>query len=234
MDKLPFTLYEILNYLGAGFVLIAAVDIAFNAGWFSTKDPPLGFVVLTITIAYIAGHVVANFSGFVLERVAARGILGAPEDNLFAHHRSRLRFLFPGYFDPLPEQTRARVFDGAEAAGITKPGRALFYHCHAIVKHSAVVNARLSTFLNMYGFCRNVGAACLMAAAIIWFEATFGAWLGRAGQVVKFRWSAGAFFAGVVMFYRYLKFYRHYTVEVFTSYAEKAALARQEVGGPES
>jgi len=33
-------------------------------------------------------------------------------------------------------------------------------------------------------------------------------------------WAIVAFVAAIGMFYRYLKFFRHYTVEVFTTYAE--------------
>jgi hypothetical protein len=36
----------------------------------------------------------------------------------------------------------------------------------------------------------------------------------------KLWWAVGALVGAVGMFYRYLKFFRHYTMEVFNSYAE--------------
>jgi hypothetical protein len=68
----------------------------------------------------------------------------------------------------------------------------------------------------------------VIAAGILWFGATFGEWRGRPAQIIKLWWAAGALFAGIMLFYRYLKFYRHYTLEVFTSFAEKGTMVAPE------
>jgi len=87
------------------------------------------------------------------------------------------------------------------------------------MKADAVVQGRLDTFLNLYGFCRNTMVAMLIAAACL----LAGILLGTAetGLVAGPGWWVGlCLIAAVGLFYRYLKFYRQYAVELFTSYAE--------------
>jgi hypothetical protein len=153
--------------------------------------------------------VIASLSSSLLEWKLTRGGLGAPEVRLFSDGAGWWRArLLPGYHRPLPEETRQRVLKKAkEKAGIGEPGRALFLHCHSLVKREQVVLERLNSFLNLYGFCRNVSAASLLAVPIL-----------MAGR--EWWWALAAAVVAVVMFQRYLKFFRHYTTEVFVSYAE--------------
>jgi hypothetical protein len=115
--------------------------------------------------------------------------------------------------------------------GFDKPGRALFYHCHAIVKRDKTTFDRVTSFLNMYGFCRNVCMAGLVAALILACGASrdlqLSGWLPQ-GQLHAdcLWWAAAALAASAGMLYRYLKFFRHYTTEVFTSYAEMTEPAK--------
>jgi len=220
MDKLPFSIYDFFGYLVSGFVVMAAVDYGFRDGHSLTQTTTVSLGVFWIVVAYIAGHVVANVSGFLYERNLVGRLLGTPEENLFDDRpRTRWRRVFPGYFDPLPEETRQRVLEKARAKGVTGPGRALFIHCHATVKKIPVVKERLDTFLNLYGFCRNTSLACLIGAALLLLG---DAWNGAA-SAGKLWWSLAAIGGATVLLYRYLKFYRHYGWEVFVSYAEDEA-----------
>jgi hypothetical protein len=71
--------------------------------------------------------------------------------------------------------------------------------------------ARLGAFLNQYGFSRNL----TFAATVVGIGVLIAAWLlpGRDPQL----WKCGAtiLVAGVLLLYRYLKFYRQYSYELF-------------------
>jgi hypothetical protein len=45
---------------------------------------------------------------------------------------------------------------------------------------------------------------------------------GPAFMLPRLGWAAAALFAAVALLYRYLKFFRHYTLQVFVGYAEMA------------
>jgi hypothetical protein len=93
-----------------------------------------------------------------------------------------------------------------EKAGIGEPDRALFLHCHSLVKREQAVLERLNAFLNLYAFCRNVSMASLLSVPLLLVG---GEW-----------WLALAAAVALAMFHRYLKFFRHYTADVFVSHAE--------------
>lgn len=109
--------------------------------------------------------------------------------------------------------------------GFAKPARALFLHCHASVKGDKTTYDRLTSFLNLYGFCRNVCMGALIAAPILLYGACRDLRVSD-GHVTgpchsdRFSWAVAALGVAVGMLYRYLKFFKHYTTEVFMTYAE--------------
>lgn len=137
------------------------------------------------------------------------------------------RAIFPIYCKPLPMETRARVLKRSSKEGFSKPGRALFYHCHALVKRDKTAFDRMTSFLNLYGFCRNICMAALIAAVILFWGASIdlrivGWRIEGAFNGAKLWWAGVALAVAIGMMYRYLKFFRHYTIEVFVTYAELA------------
>ncbi|MFH1349886.1 MAG: hypothetical protein ABII26_03025, partial [Pseudomonadota bacterium] len=73
---------------------------------------------------------------------------------------------------------------------------------------------RLNTFLNLYGFSRNISMSGLLAASVLiigMFSTGF--------STQKMWWIIVALGICIGMFYRYLKFFKHYTEEVFRAYA---------------
>ncbi len=74
--------------------------------------------------------------------------------------------------------------------------------------------ARLDIFLNQYGFARNMSFAFLVSAVAIVAEHIYGT------HPVRLRWSLLATFAAISLFYRYLKYFRQYSYELFLRYAE--------------
>jgi hypothetical protein len=83
------------------------------------------------------------------------------------------------------------------------------------VKREETISARLSSFLNLYGFSRNSTVALALSGITLF--------IGGPSNTSTRSLAGLLVFLGIVLFYRYLKFYRLYSVEVFTSYAEAAS-----------
>jgi hypothetical protein len=163
--KIPFSIYDFFGYLSSGFAVLAAYDYASGEKWLLADSVPLEIGVLIILAAYITGHVVSHLVSVVIEHGFLRRVLRSPEEHLLAASPcpTRWRWLFPGNFSALPTETRDRVLAKAIAAGAGSHPRALFFHCHACVKSDEATLTRLNTFLNLYGFCKNLAMAVLLA-----------------------------------------------------------------------
>lgn len=220
MSQVPFSVYDFFGYLASGAVVLAACAAAFFGYEPFEATPNLLVGFLLVILIYILGQVIANVAGDIIERRLVRGRLGTPTDLLLefsAPNAFALRW-FPGYCKALPPKVRAQVRE--RSGGLQ--GDDLFFHCHAVMKSDATVQARLETFINLYGFCRNMAFALAVAAVAL----VLGVVLCTAetGPVAGPGWWVGAaLLSAVGLFYRYLKFYRHYAVELFVSYAEREA-----------
>ena len=123
----------------------------------------------------------------------------------------------------MPKDSQARIVRKADKYGISPFTRAFFYHCHSIVKNDNATLDRLNTFLNLYGFARNMAMALLLSATVLAISATYHEFICQSqekpGNLLVF--TVLALIAAFFMFLRYLKFFRIYTMEVFLTYAEK-------------
>jgi hypothetical protein len=219
--KVPFSVYDFFGYLAAGFVCLASLDFAFARGWLLDADPKLIPGIVLLFIAYVIGHAVAHVAWSLIEERFVRDVLRSPEETMFEDSiTSRWARVFPGFYKPLPPEIQRTVLDSAKDAGITKPGRGLFYHCHSIAIRDEATRERLATFLNLYGFARNLVVAGVFAALVL----LVGSFRGVLASPRTFHWDAflwcvASLGLAVIMLYRYLKFFRHFTSEVFRSYA---------------
>ncbi len=140
-----------------------------------------------------------------------------PTRNLLGSKPPRLlKLIFPGYYKPLPAVTREKIATKIEALQLTSAeteGIFLTIRYAPEVLGSDSLIAKINTFRDMYGFNRNVSFS-LLFAAVCFFSA--GHFKGSRPLV---RYAIAAFIAGTFLFYRYLKFYRQYSYELFNSYA---------------
>lgn len=219
MDKIPFSTYDFFGCLSSGVTTLASVSFAYQGVDAFHLDLNASQALVLVIAAYLVGHVVASVSSFLLERRLTRRLIGSPTSWLFlGSPLTGWRRILNPYHKPLPEVTAKRVLASAKRrADIDEPGEALFYHCFGVVRRDEYPRARLSVFLNLYGFARNTSMASLIGAALIGFAIVVN------DQVDPTELWVGLLFAGLVgvaMYLRYLKFYRQYSVELYVTYAE--------------
>lgn len=194
-----------------GWDLLTGSHLVLSASW-KLSD---GLVVLIA--AYILGQVLASPAALLLERGLARGLIGDVTALLMADRAQgtwRCK-LFPEYSRPLPRRMREGVlarlglqtFVPTDASG-------LFQELYRSARRTVDSAARLSTFLNLYGFCRNT--AFLLALLSIAF-AIRSAVRAAAGcvryDIVEAELIIATGVAAVVLFYRFLKYHRLFTIE---------------------
>lgn len=219
MDKIPFSVYDFFAYLSSGAVWVLTADYVLGIGLLKQKDVPVVLAVALVIFAYVCGHIVAHFSAFTMEQLFVGRLLKRPASILMgeAPRWRPLKWAFANYFRAFPPQTQNRVREQAEtrgAAGVTR--EALFLHVYSVVTCNNAAQARLDGFLNQYGFARNMSFA-LMVSAVTTLVAHHLAF-----HPVRYRWAVLSAVASVALFYRYLKFFRQYSYELFLRYAELA------------
>lgn len=217
MEKnFPFTSYDFWAVLSAGFLLLVVVDYVIGSNLLMRERWTVAQGAIAVSAAYAVGHLVAGLSYWLLENGLVRKMLGAPSTVLFGQPPARpwLRALVPGYFVALPPNTqKAALTKGAEI-GAAAPGEDLFWPAFNHAKSVPAVMSRAQVFMNLYGFCRNTALVAFIDAGLL---AVSHWWFG--GPSENLTWALVAFIGGIGMTYRYLRFYRTYAVELFTSYA---------------
>ncbi|WP_145985466.1 hypothetical protein [Marilutibacter maris] len=215
-SKIPFTSYDFWAYLSAGFLLLFVGDYVIGTHVFSRTSWTLVQGVVAVSAAYAVGQLVASASAWMFERGLVGLWLGYPRNVLFGNARASrwLRRALPGYFHALPDETRRAALARARAAGIDDAGEALFWAAYGHARSSPVVMGRLDNFLNLYGFCRNTALVAFLDAGLL---VAHYQWGGGSSKDVYF--AGVAIVAGAGLLLRYLKFFRHFAVELFTAYA---------------
>lgn len=216
MDKVPFSAYDFFAYLSSGAVIVSTADYIWGLGLLTQRQMSPAFAVVLIILAYVTGQIVAHFSSLVFEQFIVHRILQAPT-TLLLGGRPRLRILkwiFPGYHRALPPATQRRIQLQSTSRGFRGEGEALFLHVYPTVTADERLQVRLDAFRNQYGFARNMAFAFLISACAI----SAAHFHGRQG--VHLRWAVLGALAGLSVFYRYLKFFRQYSYELFLRYAE--------------
>jgi hypothetical protein len=216
LDKIPFSTYDFFAYLSSGVVIIAAADYVWGLGLLTRGSMSSALAVVLVILAYVTGQIVAHFSSLVFEQFIVHRILRPPTTLLLGGHpRSKiLKWIFPNYHRVLPIATQQRIRAQFSARGFREEGEALFLHAYSTVTADERLQARLDGFRNQYGFARNMAFAFLLSACAI----SEAHWYGRQG--VRLRWAVLGALAGLSLFYRYLKFFRQYSYELFLRYAE--------------
>jgi hypothetical protein len=216
--NMPFGVYDFFAHVASGTVAIAGFGLA-TKRWISPSVNTLEVLLFAI-VAYTVGQLLAQVGSTLLESALVRRALGPPEIRLFERKAGTLAFVFPGFHEPLDAESVRRVTRRLEGEGASlEPGRAMFMYCWARARAEEDARKRLDSFLYLYGFSRNMAVALLGAALML---------LGGPPEVdgIATTWIAlGSAAAAVVLIYRYLKYFRLYTQEVFIRYADGSSPA---------
>lgn len=212
----PFSAYDFFGYLAAGFVVLIGSQLLTGAPPVLGREHGAVESVTLFLAAYITGQVVAGIAKPVLEDGVVHRILMPPSVVLLQPRRTGLLArIFRGYYKPLPERIRKRIVARANQEGASAIGEALFLHArfHKSLRNDASLTKRLDIFLAQYGFARNVSAASMTMGLVLIIAARFQ---HRANLPL---YGSMALFVGVGMWFRYLKFFRQYSYELFNCYS---------------
>lgn len=215
MDKIPFDPYDFFGYLASGLLVLVAMQMLLGFPQVLGSGLSLLDSALLLLAVYVAGQIVATPAKAILEDLVVDKILGPPSINLLAEKKPRVKaLLFPGYYKSLPEATRRKVLEKAVSEGVSLSGEELFSY----VRYSRQVitntnlSASLSTFLSRYGFSRNLAFTSVTVGVVFLCKGLL------VGNHNLLKYAAAAIIAGVLLFYRYLKFIRQYSYELFSVY----------------
>lgn len=219
MDKISFTVYDVFGYIIPGALLLFAIDhFLLCPKLFNVENPTVVGGLISFSLFYIVGHMIATPSASILETSIVKHFLKDPRMLLIRTQGKgcKLMKLFPGHFKPLPTEVREKIlskFRLKEKQLITTyESDVIFQIAFSKVKKDEKALARLSIFLNLYGFARNISFTCLFLALLLLINSFFtGVW--------KNYYCILSFLGvGIIMFYRFLKFYRHYTYDLYLSF----------------
>ena len=218
MKDFPFDPYDFFGYLAAGLVVLIGLELVVGVPHILGRDlKPLDLTAV-ILAAYVAGQIAATPASWLLEDLIVRRILQSPSVNLMRENsaRSRLRFLFPEYFKSLPLSVQKRILAKAKAEGLEPvAGEDLFLHVRFrdYIRSDTALMARLNSFLNKYGFNRNLSFVALLFCVGVLLGTPFD----LSSDTTRYALIAGI--VSALLFYRYIKFFRQYSYELFNSYA---------------
>jgi len=210
MDKIPFSIYDFFSILFAGFWLLIGIDFVFNLHLLLGRELPPVHLTFWIVASFVVGHINAHWSAWLLEEQSLKWI-GKPETLLFSEKRTRF---FRLYRRPFPAKTAKLIqekYERMHGGGGTDLDRFIF--CFNLVKEQCPqAFIRLNLFLNLYGFARNLCFTTLLVTIAI---------LGKAvlyPRSLFFVLGAVGIVGTSTLYLRYLKFYRLYSVEVFSAF----------------
>lgn len=216
MTRIPLNPYDFFGYLGSGVLVVVGMQFVLGFPHVLGHDFKVVDGAMLFLGVYVAGQIMATPAKAVLEDIVVEKILGRPHTVLLGRESPRIRgFLFPGYYKRLPESVQKSVLSKSVTDGKQLEGESLFLHVRFApgTRDDEQLILRLSGFLNQYGFNRNLAFTSIAIGIALIFKSHVSA------DPFLFRYGVTGVAAGIVLFYRYLKFFRQYSYELFNSYA---------------
>ncbi len=213
--QIPFDAYDVFGYLASGLLVIVGMELVFGFPRVIGRELKVVDAALLLLGMYVSGQIVAAPAKTILEDGLVDRVLGRPNVNLFRTRRPSIRwFLFPGFYKPLPAAIQKRILDRAEREGVKGTGEALFLHVRYSpgVLNNEKLLSRLGSFLSKYGWARNLAFTSLTVGLALLIRS----WFWPDPELTKYGLTVIAI--GVLLVYRYLKFFRQYSYELFNSY----------------
>lgn len=222
MPNIPFSAYDFFGHLTAGVVALVTISLVLGAPVVIGNTVTTLEGVILLLAAYALGQILAAPSKLILEDWVARWLLGKPSDNLMQPVAPKgWRWLFRAYNKPMAAEARGRLAVKAKSAdGMRLTGDDLFFclRYNPTVLADDRLQARLATFLNQYGFHRNLAFTCLISGLVLLCPGPQSPVDGGGALPI------GLMIAAVVLFFRFLRFYRFYCQELFLTVAHNPSI----------
>jgi hypothetical protein len=218
MDRIPFDPYDFFGYVASGVLVLVAMQLVFGFPQVMGHELRLFDSALVLLSVYVAGQLVATPAKALLEDLLVDKVLRRPSVNLFESKKPAIRgFVFPGFYKPLPEAIRKRILDRGISDGISSAGEELFLRVRykpEILENESLMK-KLDAFISKYGFSRNLAFTSVALGVSLLLKSL----LSADHALVKY--AVTALIAGILLLYRYLKFFRQYSYELFNVYGGK-------------
>lgn len=225
-DWFPFTDYDFYAYITAGVIVIASFDYAlFGSVLVSRTEWTVVQGVFWTMLSYLVGHITAGLSSFLFEQTLTKKVFRSPILIILGLKSPRwferlFSSLFAHEYSPFPSFSSDGVIE--KLTGKLNCDRAnlpdaetLFQTAFSVARYEASSELRLNQFMNLYGFCRNVAFAFVLASILLTWKLNFhpapaDGWLIAAAVIMA-----------IGMYGRFLKFYSAYTRETFRAFGRK-------------
>ncbi|UCI19292.1 hypothetical protein FJ970_30535 [Mesorhizobium sp. B2-1-8] len=227
MDPLSrFSNYDVFAYLPQGFMALAAIDYIFGTTVVLAADWDVPKGALVVFAAYIMGHVVAMPASTILERWIVHGWMKPPSYHLFqGGQKTFINYAFAEFSRPLAQSVKEDALARLDMFTVGREeGDVVFWKAYPLVKRDEKAAPRLEMFLNLYGFCRNAAFVSGLAGLVILAQYEWAARHSAPLPDQHFTVAILLLIAGFILFRRFLKFYMHYTREVFVTFAQIAPI----------
>jgi len=217
MNKLPFDPYDFFGYLASGLLILVGMDIVLGFPAILGREFKVVDSAILIIAIYVTGQIIATPAKALLEDGLVGKVLGRPNVNLFQEKKPRIRgLIFPGFYLSLPTQTRMKILSKAKNEGVEGIGEDLFLHVRysqAVVQDQKL-GKKLNSFINKYGFSRNLSFSALLVGIGCLIKMVLS--LGSDTDLSNY--GITALITAIFLLYRYLKFFRQYSYEMFNFY----------------
>jgi hypothetical protein len=219
MKELPFDPYDFFGYIASGLVLVTLAQLIFGFPKVFGADLKLFDTAAVVLAVYVAGQLVAGPAKLLFEDLLVHKVLQSPTRNLLRSDDAplALKIFFPGFYTPLPPLVRAQI---ASKLSPLDPQQKNAEEVFLNIRYNPDVlsndrlMAKIDMFRDQYGFARNVSFSLLIAAISLGITAHIK------GDRKLVHYTVAASIAGILLLYRFLKFYRQYSYELFNSYAQ--------------
>jgi len=218
--------YDILGYLIVGLAFIAACDFVCGTRLILRADWSVTQTVALAIGAYIAGHMLAVISTAVVETA-----LPPPVEQLMCEKCAQADFFYNRHL-PVSAINKINKKSAEMNGGNALHGIDLFWDAYNTAKQDEHAFERIVTFHQLFNFSRNTA----FASFIVVFLALIQCCRRSSADVESARrelialnlpgWLANSnvqaflfFVVAVLMFLRYLYFFRAHAIEVLTSFA---------------
>jgi hypothetical protein len=228
VKEFGFDTYDFFGYIASGLLVLIGLDLIFDFSDVLGTDMDTMQALAVALASYVVGQILASPAKVLLEDLIVQFGLKKPCVRLMSDpdRRNPFRYLFWGYFQPLTQTVREKITKRVTQGDGNEPtGEDLFVKVRfdPAVRADEALMARMDTFLNKYGFSRNVCFAALCLSIAVFVKSGDLPAGPEREQFLTYGWLL--LVSAVLLFFRYLKFLRLYSYEMLNSYAAGATQA---------